>query len=172
MRPWGACVRGVWRLVEGALEGARPRRKGLPQGRDGCSTSNDEVNGGTREARSMEGHCPEWRSRRRNARQRREVSPDGGAATGAGEHGAQRRGMRRRREGAGAIARHRGKNQIEPFFSTYRWHWWVIIHQLHDQIHIGWFWSSKRGAPKLHLHLYYNSMELAAPWSFGVVVFG
>jgi len=35
-----------------------------------------------------------------------------------------------------------------------------------------WSRSCKRGAPKLHLHLHYSSMELAAPWSFGVGVFG
>ena len=35
-----------------------------------------------------------------------------------------------------------------------------------------WSQSCKRGAPKLHLHLHYSSMELAAPWSFGVGVFG
>jgi hypothetical protein len=38
--------------------------------------------------------------------------------------------------------------------------------------HIGWFWSSKRGVPKLQPHLHYNSMELTTPWSFGVEVFG
>ena len=35
-----------------------------------------------------------------------------------------------------------------------------------------WSRSCKRGAPKLHLHLHYSSIELAAPWSFGVGVFG
>ena len=35
-----------------------------------------------------------------------------------------------------------------------------------------WSRSCKRGAPKLHLHLHYSSMELAAPRSFGAGVFG
>ena len=35
-----------------------------------------------------------------------------------------------------------------------------------------WSRSYKRGAPKLYLHLHYSSIELAAPWSFGVGVFG
>jgi hypothetical protein len=32
-------------------------------------------------------------------------------------------------------------------------------------VHIWWFWSSKRGAPKLHLYLHYSSIEF---WSLGV----
>ena len=74
-----------------------------------------------------------------------------------------------RREGV--TARGLGKIESNRFFCI-QWHWWLITHQLHEEVHIGWFWSCKRGTPKLHLHLHYSSMELVAPCSFGAGVFG
>jgi len=46
----------------------------------------------------------------------------------------------------------------------------VITHQLHEEVPKRWFWSCERGVPKLHPHLHYSFMELAAQefWSWGV----
>ena len=97
------------------------------------------------------------------------------AAAGVGGGGGRApeqssRGLEEAQEGDVARGVSGGKDRT--VFLCNQWHWWVIIHQLHEEVQKRWFWSCKRSAQKLHPHLHYISMELAAPMSFGAGVFG
>ena len=53
----------------------------------------------------------------------------GWAATGGG--------AKERRRGWGL-----GKNRLKHYFLCNQWHWWVITHQLHEEVQKWLFWSS------------------------------
>jgi hypothetical protein len=91
----GACVRGARTSKRSrGLAGTTLGHRGAggwaaPEG-GARRGANGEVDGGMHEARMTEEHgAAGGRSRRRNAWRQREVSPEGGVATGAGERGAE-----------------------------------------------------------------------------------